>query len=124
MNNKKKQADKLWSLAIKSKTGNMCARCLSLGKLSTAHDAHHIVHKTQGLALRYELSNGVGLCRTCHKLDDTGHLKPWCIEYIGQDKYDGLYLLRQGDLKQELVEMGITKDEYLSKVIARLKEIK
>lgn len=119
---KKKEADRLWSIAIKSKTGHFCARCLSLGESSTATDAHHIVHKTQGLALRYELGNGVGLCRTCHKLDDTGELRAWCIAHIGQEKYDYLLSLRHGNMKQELVEMGLTKDEYYSDVIKRLRE--
>jgi hypothetical protein len=120
---KKETADKLWSIAVKSKTGHMCARCLSLGMLSPAHDAHHIVHKTQGLALKYSLANGIGLCRTCHELDKTGKLKPWCIDYIGGDKHDELLSLRHGNIKQELVEMGLTMDEYLDKVIARLEDI-
>jgi hypothetical protein len=119
---KKKEANRLWSIAIKSKTGHMCARCLSEGRMSDAHDAHHIVHKTQGLALKYSLANGIGLCRTCHDTDSQGILRAWCIDYIGEERYDELLSLRHGNIKQELVEMGLTMDDYLDKVIARLRE--
>ena len=120
---KKETARRLWNLAIFKRDGYVCARCLSLDKVVAAVDAHHIVHKTQGLALRYELDNGVALCRSCHSTDSEGILRDWCIEHISQEKYDRLLSLRHGNTKQELVEMGLTMEEYLNGVIKRLKEM-
>lgn len=119
----KERARKLWNLAIFKRGGYVCARCLSLNKITPAVDAHHIVHKTQGLVLRYEVDNGVALCRSCHLKDDTGDLQPWCIAYISQEKFNELLLLRHGNIKQELVEMGLTMEEFLTMTIKKLEEM-
>ena len=91
---KKIKTRDLWRQVIFEKYSGLCARCLSKGRITNAHDAHHIVHKTQGLALRYSIDNGVALCRTCHLIDNTGDLLPWCIAHIGMNRYNELLALK------------------------------
>jgi len=40
-----------------------------------AHDAHHIKTKGAHPELRYDVSNGIALCRECHTKVHTGQLK-------------------------------------------------
>jgi hypothetical protein len=77
----------LWTRAILKRDYGVCQRCLSQGIMTPATDAHHIIHKTGGLYLRYHPDNGVALCRSCHDLDAQGKLLEWCIEHIGEKRY-------------------------------------
>ena len=54
-------ADQLWSLAVKKDWGDKCAVCGHVGKLHS----HHLIPR-QHTATRYDLRNGVALCRPCH----------------------------------------------------------
>jgi len=57
--------DYLWSKAVKA----IWKRCgLCGGQYS---DSHHIVHRNKCWALRWDVENGIALCRTCHNLADT-----------------------------------------------------
>jgi hypothetical protein len=76
----------LWTRAVFKRDNNLCQRCLSQGKIVSAVDAHHIIHKDRGY-LRYLLNNGVALCRQCHDLDSQGKLLKWCIEFVGEEQY-------------------------------------
>lgn len=55
--------DRAWSAAIRAKDGNTCRRC---GKVHKSNDAHHIAPRDQFPHLRFDLSNGVCLCQSCH----------------------------------------------------------
>jgi hypothetical protein len=79
----------LWTLAVFKRDHNLCQRCRTLGYITLAHDAHHIIHKDSEKHgfLRYHLDNGVALCRACHDLDAQGRLREWCEGYIGEDRY-------------------------------------
>lgn len=82
----KKRSDVLWSKIIRSI--GYCERC----KKKTNLNAHHIVGRA-GIALRYDLENGVCLCVGCHYW---AHNKPtaftyWLEEYIGRDVIEGLH---------------------------------
>ena len=57
----RKECDDLWSAAVKKRAGYKCERC---GKTKYLQ-AHHIIPRTN-YALRYDLENGVALCRACH----------------------------------------------------------
>lgn len=58
--------DKAWSLAVKTRDKFRCRVCLGEGT-----DAHHICHRGQNYGLRWDLCNGITLCRTCHDKADT-----------------------------------------------------
>jgi len=53
----------LWSLRVRSK--KQCELCGKLGEVKD-FDAHHIIRKTHE-ATRYDLNNGVCLCKGCHR---------------------------------------------------------
>ena len=57
-------ADQLWSLAVKDDWACRCAVCGRREKLNS----HHLLPR-QHQATRYELMNGVCLCRHCHQFD-------------------------------------------------------
>ena len=56
-------ADSLWSLAVRADWDDCCAIC-GAGKC----DAHHLVPR-QHEATRYDIANGIALCRFCHKFN-------------------------------------------------------
>lgn len=55
-----------WSLSIRNRDGNKCTKCGTTEKLH----AHHIVPWKDNEELRYELSNGITLCNSCHKKEE------------------------------------------------------
>lgn len=87
----KKYTDKLWSLKIKQHD-RMCQRCGSLRNLESAH----VFARTHG-SVRFELDNGVCLCKRCHALaharEDRFHA--FIIKRIGMKRYDELRIQSQ-----------------------------
>ena len=57
----KREADKLWRLILMKRYGYKCFVCSK-----KAIEVHHFIPKQQCLALRYDLENGIPLCRSCH----------------------------------------------------------
>ena len=57
----KTKADKIWKQKVREKYGNLCTVC---GK--TAQDPHHCFPKGSFSNLRFDILNGVPLCRSCH----------------------------------------------------------
>ena len=72
---RKKEADKMWSLAVRLRDG----RCLICGKVGLPRksdglrvkglDAHHLVGRSN-LNYRFDLENGITLCKYHHNCDD------------------------------------------------------
>lgn len=56
----RKEADKLWQKIITR--GGSCKLCGDTFAIA----GHHIIHKSQSSYLRYDLENGICLCRKCH----------------------------------------------------------
>jgi len=56
-----KQADALWRIAVFNKWGYYCAFCAH-----EAYCAHHHFRKGNHPELRYEINNGIPICRECH----------------------------------------------------------
>lgn len=54
-------ADRLWSIAVRDDWGGVCAVCGI-----APCDAHHLIPR-QNYATRYDLRNGIALCRRHHK---------------------------------------------------------
>ena len=55
------KADALWRDACWLKWGHRCAICG--GK---AEQMHHFILRRKSLALRYDIANGVPVCKSCH----------------------------------------------------------
>ncbi len=55
-------ADSLWSLAVKIDWGHSCPIC---GRRSNLN-SHHLIPR-QHTATRYDLQNGICLCKRCHQ---------------------------------------------------------
>lgn len=52
-----------WSLAVRVRDGHKCVECGAIGRLH----AHHIKPWKTHPELRFELSNGITLCPSCHQ---------------------------------------------------------
>ena len=59
--NIRKQCDKLWADAVRKKAGGCCEKCGTRKYIQ----AHHIFPRTC-FSLRYDIENGVALCRKHH----------------------------------------------------------
>lgn len=55
--------DKLFQKAVRERDKNICRKC---GKYEKYIHAHHLVLRSQSQSLRYEPSNGICLCISCH----------------------------------------------------------
>ena len=58
-----------WRKSVFERDNFICQVCLRRGIFL---NAHHIKYWSECKELRYELSNGITLCRTCHKLVHRG----------------------------------------------------
>jgi len=58
---------KAWSNAVRSRDGFTCQLCGGKPKRRKSIHAHHIVPFAKSAALRFDVNNGVTLCRTCHR---------------------------------------------------------
>lgn len=56
----------LWSLCVKKNARNICFICKKKYTVSGL-DAHHIFTKGSSKNLKYNLNNGVCLCKGCHR---------------------------------------------------------
>ena len=76
----------MWSKAVKVRDGFKCMYCGS----RTGLESHHIF-KVQHSATKYDLDNGITLCKGCHdRIDKSYEMGQWLKGYIGLDKYDEL----------------------------------
>ncbi len=53
-----------------------CRMCGSKNNLQV----HHIIEWSEAYYLRYEVSNGITLCKSCHK-SIKGHEKSWAVYF-------------------------------------------
>ena len=110
-----KTMDRMWHILIFKTYGERCVIC---GK--PAIDAHHVIRKSQSNALRYNVINGVPLCKGCHtfgvhvgNVDKNRKL----IEYLGNEQIDNLQ-----SHKHDYTKMNIST--LREKAIELYKEIK
>lgn len=90
----KKRLDVLWSKAVKKRDKYTCQRCMKKCSENNC-DSHHIWGKGSD-ALRYSLLNGITLCKTHHRFDETAahgiasYLFDWkefYIDFMGEETY-------------------------------------
>jgi hypothetical protein len=84
----KREADKVWSEAVKVIAGHKCEMC---GKTENLN-SHHVFGR-RALSTRWKLENGVCLCAGHHI--QIAHQKPvefamWIVGKRGEDWYDAL----------------------------------
>jgi len=57
------EANELWRRAVWEKSDGFCFVCGGKGS-----DPHHFIFKSRSLALKYDVRNGILLCKKCHSL--------------------------------------------------------
>ncbi|MWV13733.1 HNH endonuclease [Pseudomonas sp. R-28-1W-6] len=101
----------LWSRFIRLRDGGCCLSCGSGEQVQ----AHHVFRKTIYPAGRFELGNGVALCRKCHwLLHAEFNGKPMADEPLnarGGDNQDEMAFL-YGLLADKADERGLDHDEF------------
>lgn len=102
---------RLWSRYIRMRDGGSCLNCGSDRQV----EAHHIFRKTIYPAGRFELGNGVALCRKCHWfLHEKFNGKPAEGEPLnarGGDDQDEMTFLF-GLLVDDAEKRGLDQDEF------------
>lgn len=120
-----KKCDKKRSLLVRLRAGNRCEHCGVWGVMN----AHHIFSRIN-YSTKYDLDNGICLCRGCHTMSSkfSAHKTPlefalWVIEKRGQERYDNLKRKAKGiwDGDYERVERELNEAE---KEITALSNIK
>jgi len=76
----------LWSRAIR-KRDPFCKIC---GRPS--EDAHHILKKSQAKGLKFDLRNGMGVCRRCHSEVIHANYKSWLRVFFADNPELAEYL--------------------------------
>jgi len=94
-------ANDLWREIIYAKElEGVCPRC----RKRSWHDAAHGFVKGRHFHLRFDLDNGIPLCRSCHGIVDSDHqakVELW-IRYYGVERYDALLLRSQSRSKIDM----------------------
>ena len=87
-----KLCDDLWSRLVKVRAGFKCEHCWKTGFLNS----HHLFSRNNW-STRFDLDNGICLCRWCHTMSFrfSAHKTPmefteWVIEKRGREWYDTL----------------------------------
>lgn len=107
-----KKLDKLWGECIAKKFHGR-----DIWKGGVALDPHHIVHRSLGYSIRWELENGIYLSRTNHQY---AHTTPGQEEFMiwfeknFPGKYDELLLQAHSIKKVDLEEVEENLRRYLA----------
>lgn len=110
---------RLWRKAILKKSRNVCIIC---GKYQPDHclEAHHIIHRSQSGLLKWDVRNGVAVCKgRCHQVAGTKWGEKAIAEKIGE-VYDILVETSRKTLKEYLFENGKTRAEWLKEQYEKL----
>ena len=109
--------DKAWSLAVKTRDKFRCRVCLGEGT-----DAHHVIHRGQNYGMKWDIENGITLCRKCHDRADTFNgrneiMKLINKEYLEHNEND--FRLKHDFLKKK----GLDEIEFKRLRLKELKEV-
>lgn len=110
------KAKKLWQMACLERWGNLCECC---GQTASAF--HHFLPKSRSNHLRYDVKNGVPLCRECHYTIHFSH------DTLKRRGVENAIIDNRGTEWLEYIEAGsrvrINKNKmWLEEQIARLTE--
>lgn len=63
----KKAVHRNWRLLVMQRDNWLCQECLRQGRITPATEAHHIIPLEERPDLALDVSNGEGLCWSCHE---------------------------------------------------------
>ena len=114
-------ADKLWSTAILADWDRRCAVCGVRGLLNS----HHLIPRSHQ-ATRYDLRNGICLCRPCHIFNEdvSPHLNAagWLLWLAGNHPERHRWYVEMVESGKHKRFDGTTNANYYIDVIRGLKE--
>lgn len=107
--------DKLWSEAVKIRANHKC----QLGCGRTASDAHHVARKSA--SVRWDMDNGIALCRPEHDHDHEAEMNAKIIKVIGQAEFDRLEAKSREIKKWNIPDLTELRDR-LKEILKNYKE--
>jgi hypothetical protein len=127
----RKKILKLWAEAVREKENNTCIYCgVKKGDISKVNpsntvliDSHHLLQKyIKDCPLKFEIRNGVGLCKSCHKFNGnhSAHKSPivfydW-LRLNHPDRYN--YVLNNSSIRIDL-DNRLILEEIEKRLIAK-----
>jgi len=127
----RKKILKLWAEAVREKENNTCIFCgAKKGDISKANinntiliDSHHLLQKyIKDCPLKFEIKNGVGLCKSCHKFngEHSAHKSPivfydW-LRLNHPDRYN--FVLSNSSIRVDL-DNRLVLEEIEERLIAK-----
>ena len=110
----------IWSRAVRARDGNKCRLCGSRDKL----DAHHIIHRRKSAILKFDLDNGITLCRDrCHAKAETIEGRERIKNEIGLDIWNKLSYFENQNIKDYLIKDGRGLEEFYDEKTNEAKEV-
>ena len=106
----------LWRKAVKAHWGERCVKCKA-----EPVQCHHII-KRRYAVLRNDWKNGIPLCAKCHNWIETLPGSDWLYWTLGEDHRMYLATRERVNIKDHLVQHGITRKEFDQRTAERLKE--
>src|SRR5271157_633997 len=113
-----KYLDDLWSKAIKKRDGYKCVLCPSGSVL----ESHHVVHRRQNWVLRWNIKNGITLCKMCHDLADTLQFKNLIAMHVDME-YLADIEMRYPQKADFLIDRGMSEAEARKDFADKLKKV-
>jgi 5-methylcytosine-specific restriction endonuclease McrA len=111
MTNLEKKADIEWSQAVKRITP-CCVKCGFSGSMVRPLQAAHIIRRSHGKALKWDLLNGMTLCLSCHYRFDEQFTdeqrEEFVVRLFGRDRWDYLQRLKNSIAKPTESDMKET----------------
>ena len=109
--------DKAWSLAVKTRDKFRCRVCLGEGT-----DAHHVIHRGQNYGMKWDIENGITLCRKCHDRADTLNGRNEIIKLVNSEYLEhneAGFRLKHDFLKKK----GLDEETFKAVRLKELKEV-
>ncbi len=109
---RKRELLSLWGKVIKARDRYTCQQC---GERNGLLDPHHIIRKSKGNTPKFDIQNGVTLCRSCHS---KFHRFGYEVEYV---RWLDFWLNKQDMTFEQLKEtyrgayQNFTKDYFETK---------
>ena len=107
----------LWSKAVRAEKG---MQCYNSACDQPAHSVHHVI-KRRFMLLRYDVVNGVPLCKRCHDIADSDRAFAFGMLSEGDREY--LCIVKPYDYKAYLLNNSQTEAEFMQSEAKTLREI-
>ena len=96
-----KRLDHIWARIVKMGAGHRCERCGAADVPWNALEAHHVFGRRLK-SVRWDLANGVALCRQCHahQRDAPAESLEWAEAHMGAREFQKLQSRAQTVVKR------------------------